>query len=203
MGQPVLALPAMALRPQRSTSRIVSRPLVPKQSGRNIAQQYQKQQQRRRQNHKGCCCWKTTTTVAQCCCSRYVPKQRSLGRQGGGTARQVRPHQGRKASMSSDGDCCCCGLLLRLIIDYCSYVWALSKNWFKRQPLSKRKSRGQFKQLVAEARSPAVVRTAKVVRGSERMRPTYHIIRPCLPLPTLPRGQDGSKTRVCRHQADI
>ena len=33
------------------------------------------------------------------------------------------------------------------------YVWALSKNWFKRQPRTKRKSRGQFKDLVLKARA--------------------------------------------------
>ena len=53
------------------------------------------------------------------------------------------------------------------------YVWALSKNWFKRQPLSKRRKRGDFKELVIKALSPEVVRTAKVVRGCGRRARSY------------------------------
>ena len=53
------------------------------------------------------------------------------------------------------------------------YVWALSKNWFKRQPLTKRKTRGQFKELVVEALSSEVVRTTKVVRGCGRRSRSY------------------------------
>ena len=53
------------------------------------------------------------------------------------------------------------------------YVRALSKNWFKRQPLTKRKTRGQFKELVVEALSSEVVRTTKVVRGCGRRSRSY------------------------------
>ena len=52
------------------------------------------------------------------------------------------------------------------------YVWALSKNWFKRQPLSARKSRQQFKALVKRALSPKMV-TAKTVRGCGRRARSY------------------------------
>ena len=53
------------------------------------------------------------------------------------------------------------------------YVWALSKNWFKRQPLAKRKKQADFKELVIKALSPEVVQTTKVVRGCGRRARSY------------------------------
>ena len=52
------------------------------------------------------------------------------------------------------------------------YVWALTKNWFKRQPLSQRKTRGQFTALAEKALSTAMV-TAKACRASSRRARSY------------------------------
>jgi hypothetical protein len=52
------------------------------------------------------------------------------------------------------------------------YMWALCKNWFKRQPLNKRKSRADFKKLVETAVSNEMI-TPKAVRGSARRARSY------------------------------
>jgi hypothetical protein len=52
------------------------------------------------------------------------------------------------------------------------YIWALCKNWFKRQPLSVRKTRAQFKSLVEIAVSKEKI-TPKAVRGSARRARSY------------------------------
>jgi len=54
-------------------------------------------------------------------------------------------------------------------IEYC---WALAKNWFKRIPLSERKTREQFEAKVDEALSTSVL-TITRVRGCARRQRTY------------------------------
>lgn len=52
------------------------------------------------------------------------------------------------------------------------YMLALCKNWFKRQPLTMRKTRAQFKSLVEEAVSREKI-SPKAVRGSARRAQSY------------------------------
>jgi hypothetical protein len=52
------------------------------------------------------------------------------------------------------------------------YMLALCKNWFKRQPLTMRKTRAQLKSLVEEAVSREKI-SPKAVRGSARRARSY------------------------------